>query len=98
MQFKPTIKGIWKVWHGPFFFVALQVSYKVHQARGAEEAIRKNSRNLRKVSAFSFKKRAFIRKVGAAMLMYNFKFLGDWPKSFGAKVAVKGFFNYWGYG
>ena len=98
MQFKPTIKGIWKVWHGPFFFVVLQVSYKVHQARGVEEATRKNSRNLKKVSAFSFKKRAFIRKVGAAMLMYNFKFLGDWPKSFGAKVAGKGFFNYWGYG
>ena len=85
MQFKPTIKGIWKVWHEPFFFVVLQVSYKVHEARGAEEATHKNSRNLRKVSAFSFKKRAFIRKVGAAMLMYKFKFWGDWPKSLGPR-------------
>ena len=56
MQFKPTIKGLWKVWHNPLFFEVLHVSYKVHKAHCTEEATRKNARNVRNVSAFSFKK------------------------------------------
>ena len=66
-QFKPAIKGLWKVWHEPLFFEVLQISYKVHEAHCTEEAICKNSRNFRNVSVFSFKKQAFSQKMGAVM-------------------------------
>ena len=56
MQFKAIIKGISKVWYEALFFKILQVSYKILQTRWAEKATRKNSRNVSKVSAFSFKK------------------------------------------
>ena len=36
-QFKPTIKGLWKVRHEPLFFDVLQVFYKVHEAHCTEE-------------------------------------------------------------
>ena len=53
---------------------------------------------LGKCRPFLLKKRAFSRKIGAVMLMYNANFWGDWPKMFGAKVVGNGFFNSWGYG
>ena len=70
-QFKPIIKGISKVWHEPLFFEVLQVSYKVHETRCTEEAIHKNSRKFWKCSAFSFKNRAFSRKMGAVMPLFE---------------------------
>ena len=74
MQFKATIKGIWKVWYEPLFFEVLPVSYKVHYTHWAEKATRKNSRNVRKVSAFLLKKREFSRKIGLVVLIYNADF------------------------
>ena len=53
---------------------------------------------LEKRRPFLLNKRAFSRKVGAVMLMYNVDFWGDWPKMFGAKVVGKGLFNSWWYG
>ena len=93
-QFKPAIKGLWKVWHEPLFLEVLQVSYTVHIAHCTEEAICKNSRNCRKVSTFSFKKASIQSKNGCC----DANFWGDETKKIGAKVASKDFFNFWGYG
>ena len=93
-QFKPAIKGLWKVWHEPLFFEVLQVSYKVHKAHCTEEATFKNSRNVRKVSVFSFEKASIQSKKRCC----DPNFWGDGPKEIGAKVAGKGFFSSWGYG
>ena len=93
-QFKPAIKGLWKVWHEPLFLEVLQVSYKVHEAHCTEEATCKNSGNCRKVSDFSFKKASIQSKNGCC----NANFWGDRPKKIGAKVASKGFFSSWEYG
>ena len=70
-QFKLAIKGLWKVWYEPLFFEVLQVSYKVHKAHCTEEATFKNSRNVRKVSVFLLKKRAFSRKKGAVIPIFE---------------------------
>ena len=93
-QFKPIIKSLWKLWHEPLFFEVSQVSYKVHKAHCTEEATYKNSRNCRKVSAFSFKKASIQSKNGCC----DANFWGDGPNGIGAKVASKGFFNSWVYG
>ena len=93
-QFKPAIKGLWKVWHEPLFFEVLQVSYTVHEAHCTEEATCKNSRNCRKFSAFSFKKASIQSKNGC----FDANFWEDGPKEIGAEVASKGFFNSWEYG
>ena len=93
-QFKPPIIGLWKVWHERLFFEVLQISYKVHEVHCTEKATYKNSRNLRKVSAFSFKKASIQSKNGCC----DANFWGDRPKEIGAKVAGKGFFSSWGYG
>ena len=88
-QFKPAIKGLWKVWHEPLFFEILQLSYKVHKAHCTKEATCKNSRSFRKCSAFSFKQASIQSKNGCC----DANFWGDGPKEIGAKVAGKGFFN-----
>ena len=93
-QFKLAIKGLWKVWHEPLLFEVLQVSYKVHKAHCTEEATFKNSRNVRKVSVFSFEKASIQSKKRCC----DPNFWGDGPKEIGAKVAGKGFFSSWGYG
>ena len=93
-QFKPAIKGLWKVWHEPLFFEVLQISYKVHEAHCTEEATCKNSRNFRKVSVFSFKKASIQSNNGCC----DANFWVDGPKEIGAKVAGKVFFSSWGYG
>ena len=93
-QFKPTIKGLWKVRHEPLFFDVLQVFYKVHEAHCTEETTCKNSRNFRKASAFSFEKASIQLKNGCC----DATFWGDGPKEVRAKVAGKAFFNSWGYG
>ena len=84
-QFKPAIKGLWKVWYEPLFFEVLQVSYTVHEAHCTEEETCKNSRNC---------KASIPSKNGYC----DVNFWGDGPKKIGAKVASKGFFNSWGYG
>ena len=93
-QFKPAIKGLWKVWYEPLFFEVLKVSYKVHEAYCTEEATCKDSRNFRKLTAFSFKKASIQSKNWC----WDANFWGDGPKEIGAKVASKCFFNSWGYG
>ena len=52
-QFKPTIKGLWKVWRETLFFGVLQSSYKVHESHCKEEA-----------TSFSFKKSSIQSKGG----------------------------------
>ena len=93
-QFKPVIKGLWKVWYEPLFFEVLQVSYKVHEAHCTEERTFKNSRKARKVSVFSFEKASIQSKKRCC----DPNFWGDGPKEIGAKVADKGFVSSWGYG
>ena len=93
-QFKPAIKGLWKIWQEPFFFQVLQVSYKVHEAHCTEEATCKNSRNFRKTSAFSFKKVSIQSKNASC----DVDFWGNGPKEIEAKVAGKSFFSSWGHG
>ena len=88
-QFKPAIKGLWKVWYEPLFFEVLKVSYKVHEAHCTEEATCKDSRHFRKLILGSIQSKNWC---------WNATFWGDGPKEIGAKVASKGFFTSWGYG
>ena len=98
MQFKPTIKDIWKVWvHELLFFEVLKVSQKYIELVAQKKQFKGILEILWKFRPFLLKKEAFSRKVDAVVLMYNVNFWGYWPKKFGAKVVGKGFFSYWGY-
>ena len=75
-QFKPDMKGLWKVWHEPLFFKVLQISYKVHKAHCTKEATCKNSRNFKKVLVLSLKKVSIQSKNGCC----DANFRVDGPK------------------
>ena len=93
-QFKPAIKGLWKVWHEPLYSSFYKHLAKYMKLIATEEATGKNSRNFRKVSVFPFKKASIQSKNGCCYA----NFWVDGPKEIGAKVAGKVFFNSWGYG